>query len=337
MAVRIGHASISEKGTIRGAAGDQTGKEVCIKHWTNHAKGWVTLRCKNAAMRAFIAEAMERACPNNDIGYDQPENQTLWNDVKDKGHDPAKTTKKVETDCARLVRLCIQYALDKMGIDYTIPDFYTASLASVLVKSGYFDKLTSDKYNKQDAFLLRGDIQVTRTKGHTWVILDNGSKSGTTNEPPKTYELGERTLRNGDEGADVKELQGLLIQAGYGKHLGEWGADGDFGDATELAVMAFQKEHGCTADGEVGPTTLAAIDKALDTGDGDPVGAHWVEIVGGDCWAREEPNTSGKKLGVAKKGQEYEYLGRQSNGWYYIRFGKANAWVSGKYAKLMEG
>ena len=101
--------------------------------------------------------------------------------------------------------------------------------------------------------------------------------------------------------------------------------------------MAFQKEHGCTADGEVGPATLAAIDKALDTGDGDPVGAQWVEIIGGDCWAREEPNTSGDKLGVAKKGQEYEYLSRQSDGWYYIRFGKANAWVSGKYSKLMGG
>ena len=46
MAIRIGHASISEKGTIRGAAGDQNGREVFIRSWYRHSKGWITLRCK---------------------------------------------------------------------------------------------------------------------------------------------------------------------------------------------------------------------------------------------------------------------------------------------------
>lgn len=30
--VRIGHASISEKGTVNGVKGDQTGKEVCTRY-----------------------------------------------------------------------------------------------------------------------------------------------------------------------------------------------------------------------------------------------------------------------------------------------------------------
>ena len=38
MTVRIGHASISEKGTINGTKGDQTGKEVCIRTW--YSKPW---------------------------------------------------------------------------------------------------------------------------------------------------------------------------------------------------------------------------------------------------------------------------------------------------------
>lgn len=31
MSVLIGHASISENGTVNGSAGDQTGKEVCTR------------------------------------------------------------------------------------------------------------------------------------------------------------------------------------------------------------------------------------------------------------------------------------------------------------------
>ena len=72
MAVRIGHASKDENSKIQnGSAGDQTGKEVCIRDWYKHSKGWVVLRCKDAAKREKIAEAMEKACKNSQIGYDQ--------------------------------------------------------------------------------------------------------------------------------------------------------------------------------------------------------------------------------------------------------------------------
>lgn len=33
MSVLIGHASISENGTINGKKGDQTGKEVCVRNF----------------------------------------------------------------------------------------------------------------------------------------------------------------------------------------------------------------------------------------------------------------------------------------------------------------
>lgn len=329
MAVRIGHASISEKGTIRGAAGDQNGKEVYTRNWYRHSKGWYTLRCKNTAMRCMIAEAMEKACANDDIGYDQIENQTLWNNVKSKGYDPSKTTKKVETDCARLVRVCVQYACEKVGNGKTIPDFYTATLANTLVKTGLFEKLTSDKYCKQDNFLLRGDIQVTRTKGHTWVILTNGDKAGAANEPEKVYELGERILRNGDSGADVEALQEYLNQLGYdcGK------VDGDFGDNTEQGVREFQTAYGLEVDGEYGPKSHAALKDALV--DKPVENPKTVKIVNGNCYVRTKPNTSGKKLGVAHKGEVYKYGGDTSeDGWNMIVFEGQKAWVSGKYSDL---
>ena len=333
MAVKIGHASISENGTIRGTAGDQTGKEVCTRTWYKHSKGWYTLRCKNTAMRCMIAEAMEKACANPDIGYDQLENGTLWDNVKGKGFDPSKTTKKVETDCARLVRVCCQYACEKVGNGKTIPDFYTATLASTLVKTGLFEKLTSDKYCKQDNFLMRGDIQVTRSKGHTWVCLTNGDKTGVSNEPEKVYKLGERTLKNGSEGDDVKDLQECLINLGY--DCGTWGADGDFGDATELAVKEFQEKSKVYADGIYGPKTHAAMQQALEDADKAVANPRKVRIVGGNCYVRSEPNTGAKILGVAKRNDVYDYGGiERENGWHLINYKNNNAWVSGKYSEL---
>lgn len=173
MAVRIGHASIDERGKINsGSAGDNNGKEVYIKNWYKHNKGWVVLRCTDAAKREKIAQAMEKACKNNDIGYDQYQRDTLFNNVKSNGFDPSKTTKKVETDCSGLVRVCIAYAFGKD----IAGNIRTVTEPSMLVKTGYFTKYTSDKYCKSSDYLRRGDILCTPVSGHTVVVLDNGAK-----------------------------------------------------------------------------------------------------------------------------------------------------------------
>lgn len=334
MAIKIGHASGSENGTIKGKAGDQTGREVYTRGWYKHSKGWVTLRCKDPAMREQIAVAMEKACANNDIGYNQYENQTLYNNIKENGFDPSKTTKKVNTDCARLVRVCCQYACEQVKNGVIIPDFYTASEASTLVKTGLFEKLTDSKYNTQDAYLLRGDIQVTKTKGHTFVILQNGSKSGSApvQSKPTVYHLGDRILRNGVEGEDVKEYQEMLIQAGG--DLSPWGADGDFGDTTELETRKIQKLLKIDIDGEVGPQTIKALTEYL--ADKVIVNAKKIKIINGKCYVRPEPNTQNKPFGTAQSGQEFEYLGETSTeGWNKIKFENKEGWVSGKYSELI--
>lgn len=335
MSVKIGHASISENGTIRGKAGDQTGREVYTRNWYKHSKGWVTIRAKDPLMRKYIAEAMEAACKNSNIGYDQLENQTLWNQIKNKGFDPAKASEPCETDCARLVRVCCQYACEKVNNGVTIPDFYTASLKNTLQRTGLFDIFTSSKYTDKDNYLLIGDIQVTKTKGHTWVILSNGAKAEVSDiEPEKIYILGDRVLKNGCEGNDVKELQSYLIQLEY--DLGKWGDDGEFGDSTEIAVRKFQEEHNCDVDGEVGPETLTSLNKAL--ADHITINAKEVKIVGGNCYVRSAPNTNtGKILGTAREGDILKYQGQISeNGWHLIEYKNRNGWVSGKYSKLVE-
>lgn len=334
MAIKTGNASISEKGTIRGAAGDQTGKEVYIRTWYRHSKGWVTLRFKDRRLAEYAAEAMEIICRDDDVGYDQIQNQDLWNLLEENGFDVRNINKLTETDCARLVRVCVQYACIKAGLNIKIPDFYTATMKNALKKTGLFEVLTASKYNTQDAYLLRGDLQVTLTKGHAWIVLENGSKSGAENkpiEPEKEYELGERILKPGMEGEDVKELQEYLNQLGY-----DAGAvDGEYGDNTEQAVRAFQLDHDCEMDGEAGPETLAALDEALkDTPVNNP---RTVRIVNGNCYVRSAPNTAGRQLGVARKGETFPCGGETSaDGWNLIEFNGKNGWVSGMYSLLEE-
>ncbi len=64
-------------------------------------------------------------------------------------------------------------------------------------------------------------------------------------------------LQYGSRGQAVKALQLLLIGNGY--DCGSWGADGDFGLATENAVKAYQRKAGLVADGIAGPATWGSL------------------------------------------------------------------------------
>ena len=75
------------------------------------------------------------------------------------------------------------------------------------------------------------------------------------------YALGSRNLKRGCVGEDVRELQRALQTLGY--DIGASGADGEFGKATQKAVIAFQEAHGLEADGVFGPLSLDALKDAL--------------------------------------------------------------------------
>ncbi len=249
MSVTIGSARIDENGKSHGgAAGDQTGKELSTQSWYKHKKGWVVLRPKDPAKAKLIAACMRAACKNSYIGYDQYQRDTLYNEAKKYGFDVSKVTKKVETDCSALVRVCCAYA----GI--MVENFRTTNEASVLMASGEFIKLTASKYTGSSAYLKTGDILNTLTQGHTVVVLTDGSKAETA---PTAYVYGDRVCKRGSEGADVKTMQAYLIALGIS--CGSYGADGDFGSATEKAVSAFQSANGINSTGIADKSTLAAI------------------------------------------------------------------------------
>jgi peptidoglycan hydrolase-like protein with peptidoglycan-binding domain len=73
--------------------------------------------------------------------------------------------------------------------------------------------------------------------------------------------LGDRALRPGASGKDVRELQTALRRAGFSV-----GVDGQFGPSTVRAVKRFQRAAQLTASGVVGAKTASALRRAARAG-----------------------------------------------------------------------
>lgn len=73
--------------------------------------------------------------------------------------------------------------------------------------------------------------------------------------------LGERSLREGDKGKDVKQLQQMLVQVGIKTKV-----DGRFGSGTKQAVQRFQRIARLEDSGAVGRKTIAALRQAASGG-----------------------------------------------------------------------
>lgn len=306
---KIGSARHDERGKISGGkAGDQTGEEVSTQEWYLHKKGWVCIRAKRDDQREKIAQDMEAACVNPHIGYDQMQNTSLYAVAKRVGYDCSKVTIDCETDCARLVRVCVLYAGIPAG------DFYTGDEVETLRNTGAFDILTEDKYTKSDEYLKRGDILVTKTKGHTVVVLEDG---------PKAHHKAHSTLRKGSTGSEVSQLQQDLILFGYrDQNSDKLVVDGSYGAKTKAAVQNLQKDQGLAVDGVCGPITWACIDDMLAK-------IYRVRITT-NLYLRKGPGKEYDIIKVLQAGSYY--LATRGTDWLYLPL--PDGWVSAKYTAI---
>ena len=181
--VKIGQASRDERGRYSGGtAGDQDGKEVAIRGWYN--RPWnKLLRAKKVAAREKIAKAMEAACANDKIGYDQGQRTTLYKLCRANGFNISAINEPCETDCSALVAVCVNAA----GI-YVSGDIYTGNEAAALMATGEFELLTEPKYLVSDEYVKRGDILLYEFH-HTAVVLENGNKAKES-APVNKYVMG---------------------------------------------------------------------------------------------------------------------------------------------------
>ena len=212
----------------------------------------------------------------------------------------------------------------------------------VYVGGGYTIELRGFAYDCQKRKLSAGSW--TRWGQLPDTMLKYLSEDAT--DPVERYELGDRTLRKGMTGEDVRYLQNALISIGY--DLPKYGPDADYGEETRNAVKAFQRDHDLEDDGVFGPKSYKALlltlaeEAADEAGEGSPDNggdnAKTVLISGGNCYVRNIPNkVEGVKLGVAHAGDRLLYAGETAaNGWHKVRYKDALGWVSGVYGRVEE-
>ena len=89
-----------------------------------------------------------------------------------------------------------------------------------------------------------------RKKHYAHAIHVLGGDSGHSDESASPAAANtNQVLRRGSRGAEVAAMQIKLGLSG----------DGDFGPATERALMGWQRENGLEPDGIAGPATLARL------------------------------------------------------------------------------
>lgn len=182
--IKIGQASRDERGRYSGGiAGDQDGKEVSIRGWYNRPWNKV-LRARNSNIAEKIATAMENACENNCIGYDQNQRTTLYSLAKANGWKIEDIKTPCETDCSALVAVCVNCA----GIRVS-GDIYTGNEAAALLRTGEFELLSAPKYLTTDEYLKRGDILLYEFH-HTAIALQDGRKAEKSKPTQVEYPLG---------------------------------------------------------------------------------------------------------------------------------------------------
>ena len=189
--VKLGSSSKDEKGQYRGGqAGDQTGAEVYIQNWYDGSWHSV-IRPKSAALAEKIASACEKACNNNNIGYDQYERNSLYREALKVNLDLSKITTPCECDCSSLVSTCCIAAGLSESIFFAGNNMRTTyNLIDACNKTGHFDILTSSNYTRSKDYLKRGDILLST--GHTVIVLSNGDKAGqmvVTQTVTETYKV----------------------------------------------------------------------------------------------------------------------------------------------------
>ena len=137
-------------------------------------------------------------------------------------------------------------------------------LQTKLKKLGYYDGTVdstfgSGTYTAVRAFQKKYNLTADGVAGsETLKKLDSAYKNANSDKD-------DDSLRMGDSGSAVKDLQTKLKKLGYYDGT----VDSTFGSGTYTAVRAFQKKYNLTADGVAGSETLKKLDSAYKNAGSD--------------------------------------------------------------------
>lgn len=210
--MKLVHASIAETGGAgqdgKAKAGDQTGKEVCVRSW--YSKPWnIMLRYPDKSIAAKAAAAAVKLANSNLVGYDQSERNTLYNALKSVNFDVdayIKSGKKTETDCSAFVYAVYCCFIPGMRSNGNAP--VTSTMKKQFRKWGFVVHTDSKYLSGSD--LINGDILV-KESAHTAIATD-GTAGGTA--PVNMIDI---PLYGADVDAALTVIARDVIRGGWGK------------------------------------------------------------------------------------------------------------------------
>lgn len=187
MAKYIAHSSIDERGRISGGqAGDQTGKEVCIRTWWDFATQ--VLRIEDEKVRVQFGNNMIDCANNNNIGYDQGGRNSLLTQAIKVNFDFSKIAVKCEGDCSSTVTACLLGAIYKVLGKEAYEKAYavlvvSGNCATTSTLSARLRKLTmikvslytSTTYTRGTSKAVFGDIY-NKPSSHVVAYVEDGKK-----------------------------------------------------------------------------------------------------------------------------------------------------------------
>lgn len=142
----------------------------------------------------------------------------------------------------------VQYRLDLLG-------YYSGSLDG---KYGTGTAMAVSAFQKRNGLTVDGKVgTLTANALYSSSAIANDASSSTPSTGTDTGYgvVPTRTLRDGDEGEDVKSVQSRLMALGY--YSGS--VDGKFGSTTSAALTAFQLRNSLSADGVAGSSTYKKL------------------------------------------------------------------------------
>lgn len=174
-----------------GKAGDQTGAEWKLIPWYN--KPWkAVFRHPNDDVRERIAQNAEKAANNDNVGYDQYQRTTYWDQLSSVNFNAAAITVPCEADCSSGVAANVKaagYICNDSKLKNVPATMWTGNAEKILKNAG-FKMLTDSKYLTSDANLVRGDILFIHDdklgKHHMAVNVTNNNTATTTDKKATT-------------------------------------------------------------------------------------------------------------------------------------------------------
>ena len=254
----LSNSGRDERGLYSGGqAGDQDGGEWAIVPWYNYPwGGWdYVLHHPDSNVRALIAKLATEAAHNNNIGYDQSERYTFWEQLSQCGFRPANIQTPCESDCSAGVLAIVKavgYLTGNERLKAVSIYGYTGNERDILTSAG-FQCMNGVKYLTSDDYLYAGDILLNE-ENHTCTCVTDGSKAG---EEPKDYfvfktrqlSLGYKSIE------DVYVLECVLkCRTFYDGDI-----DGKFGGDVDAGVRRFQRKAHIKEDGVAGYDTFCKL------------------------------------------------------------------------------